>query len=79
MKSPCVKICKLIDSVCIGCGRTSEQITEWTKYTDKKREEIIKEIQLNHCQVLSNNYDIVFLSYPLNLKFLFYLHLQILS
>ena len=55
MKSPCVKICKLIECVCIGCGRTSEQITEWTKYTDKKREEIIKEIQLNHCQVLSNN------------------------
>ena len=55
MKSHCVKICKLIDSVCIGCGRTSEQITEWTKYTDEKREEIIKEIQLNHCQVLSNN------------------------
>ena len=55
MESPCVKICKLIDSVCIGCGRTSEQITEWTKYTDKRREEIIKEIQLNHCQVLSNN------------------------
>ena len=48
MKTPCVKICKLIDSVCIGCGRTSEQITMWSKYTDKEREIIIKEIQLNH-------------------------------
>ena len=55
MESPCVQICKLIDSVCICCGRTSEQITEWTKYTDKKREDIIKEIQLDRCQVLSNN------------------------
>ena len=57
MKTPCVKICKLIDSVCIGCGRTSEQISEWTKYTDEQREEIIKEIQSNHYQVLTNNYD----------------------
>ena len=55
MKSPCVKICKLIDSVCIGCGRTQDQIREWTIYTDKQRDEIIKEIQLNRCQVLSNN------------------------
>ena len=55
MKTPCVKICKLIDSVCIVCGRTQDQIREWTIYTDKQRDEIIKEIQLNRCQVLSNN------------------------
>ena len=55
MKTPCVKICKLIDSVCIGCGRTQDQIRDWTIYTDKERSTIIKEIQLNRCQVLSNN------------------------
>ena len=55
MKSPCIKICKLIDNVCIGCGRTAKQITEWTKYTDKERDNLIKEIQLSRCQVLSNN------------------------
>ena len=42
MKSPCVKICKLIDSVCIGCGRTSEQISEWTKYTDEEKKQVIE-------------------------------------
>ena len=61
MKSPCVQICKLIDSVCVGCFRTTEEITMWSKYTDKEREEVIrkieifKEIQSSHCQVLSNN------------------------
>ena len=49
MKTPCVKICKLIDSVCIACGRTSKQISMWIKYTDKEREKIIKEIQSNRC------------------------------
>ena len=47
--------CKLIDSVCIGCYRTTEEITMWSKYTDKQREEIIREIQSSRCQVLSNN------------------------
>ena len=55
MKSPCVKICKLIDSVCVGCYRTSDEITNWTKYTEEQREGVIREIQSNRCQVLSNN------------------------
>ena len=55
MESPCVQICKLIDSVCVGCFRTTKEITMWSKYTDKQREDIIKEIQSSRCQVLSNN------------------------
>ena len=51
MESPCVQICKLIDSMFIGCFRTTEEITNCTKYTDKQREEIIKEIQSSRCQV----------------------------
>ncbi len=47
MKTPCVKICKLVDSKCIGCGRTSEEITMWLKYTKKQREKIIKKIKKN--------------------------------
>ena len=55
MKSPCIQICKLIDSICIGCFRTTSEITNWTKYTEEEREKVIKETQLNRCQVLSNN------------------------
>ena len=55
MESPCIKICKLIDSVCVGCFRTTSEITNWTKYTEEEREKVIKEIRLNRCQVLSNN------------------------
>ena len=55
MKSPCIQICKLIDSVCVGCFRTTKEITMWSKYTDEERDTIIKEIQSSRCQVLSNN------------------------
>ena len=47
MKTPCVKICKLVDNVCIGCGRTSKQITMWSKFTKKERDKIIKDIKNN--------------------------------
>jgi len=55
IETPCVKVCKIINKVCIGCYRTSEEITNWVVYTDEERKKVIKEIQLNRCQVLSNN------------------------
>ena len=42
--SPCVQICKIEDGKCIGCGRTSNQITNWMKYTDDERMKIMKEL-----------------------------------
>lgn len=36
MSSPCVKICKLVDGVCIGCNRTIQQITEHGKKKNLK-------------------------------------------
>jgi predicted Fe-S protein YdhL (DUF1289 family) len=55
IETPCIKVCKLINRVCIGCFRTDYQIREWIIYTEKERTEIIKEIQLDRCRVLSNN------------------------
>ena len=43
--SPCIKICKLIDGICIGCNRTIEQITEWENYKDIEKENIIKHLK----------------------------------
>ena len=37
IETPCVKVCKIINKVCIGCYRTSEEITNWVVYTDEER------------------------------------------
>ncbi|WP_168013352.1 DUF1289 domain-containing protein [Halomonas salinarum] len=29
IESPCVSICKLKGGLCVGCGRTTEEITHW--------------------------------------------------
>jgi uncharacterized protein len=42
MKSPCRRECSLEGDVCTGCGRTKEQIINWSRYTDQQREEIME-------------------------------------
>lgn len=44
--SPCKKICKIVDTVCIGCGRTLEEITMWTKYNDSMKKEVKRRAEL---------------------------------
>lgn len=45
--SPCINTCKLDEAkdICIGCGRTSKEITHWLFYTDKQQLRITKESQ----------------------------------
>ena len=44
--SPCQRICKIENKRCIGCGRTREQIKNWTKYSVPERKEIMNELIL---------------------------------
>jgi uncharacterized protein len=37
LASPCVNICTVKDGVCIGCGRTLEEIANWTAMTNEER------------------------------------------
>jgi predicted Fe-S protein YdhL (DUF1289 family) len=46
--SPCVGICSSTnvgDAICIGCGRTAEEVIEWNSYTDEQRIIINKRLQ----------------------------------
>lgn len=38
-QSPCVQICEIAEGVCVGCGRTLEEIGAWGSLNDwsKKR------------------------------------------
>ena len=40
VKSPCIKVCTVKDNVCIGCGRTVEEIARWTRLTLQERKSI---------------------------------------
>ncbi len=39
ISSPCIRVCTLDPEagLCIGCGRTSEEITRWYRLTEEQR------------------------------------------
>ena len=43
MITPCIKICKMEGKYCVGCKRTTEEITNWTRYSDEKKCKIIED------------------------------------
>lgn len=46
MKSPCVKICKVTkNNYCDGCFRSIEEISNWSKYSDKEKEIILYSVE----------------------------------
>lgn len=43
--SPCVKLCKLHAGACRGCSRTLEEIMEWSRASNDRKEEILGEVR----------------------------------
>jgi len=42
--SPCIKICTLQDDFCIGCGRSTQEIAEWSTASNKRKESILERL-----------------------------------
>ncbi|MCQ4309888.1 DUF1289 domain-containing protein [Pseudomonas stutzeri] len=36
-KNPCISICKLKDDICIGCGRSRDEMKAWKGMKNKER------------------------------------------
>ena len=47
LASPCVNICKVEDNVCIGCGRTLDEIANWTSMSNEERKQINERVSHN--------------------------------
>ena len=43
--SPCVKVCRVADGVCVGCGRTLDEIRLWSRMTDYERAAVVARIE----------------------------------
>lgn len=53
VESPCVKICVVHPNarICIGCFRSVEEITEWSRYSPAQRARIMDELPNRKGQV----------------------------
>ena len=47
MKTPCRSICHMENDICLGCGRTLEQIAQWLYITDEEREQVLDQLKNN--------------------------------
>jgi predicted Fe-S protein YdhL (DUF1289 family) len=45
MITPCVRLCRLEDGVCIGCKRTTEEISKWFWMDDKEKMTIMDNLK----------------------------------
>ena len=44
-KSPCIDVCRLdARGLCIGCRRTIDEITEWSRASEARRREILRNV-----------------------------------
>jgi predicted Fe-S protein YdhL (DUF1289 family) len=45
VRSPCVSVCVLDpagSSVCVGCGRTLDEVAAWSEMTNAQRREVVE-------------------------------------
>lgn len=40
--TPCIRVCRLQDGICIGCKRTEKELSNWFWYTDKEKLQIME-------------------------------------
>ena len=55
VRSPCVQVCKIdpLLRLCIGCGRTLDEIGGWAKYSDAQRDQVFGQLpgRMRHLKV----------------------------
>jgi uncharacterized protein len=46
LKSPCVKVCQMDPQrgLCLGCGRTLDEIARWSAMSDAERARVLAEL-----------------------------------
>ena len=47
ISTPCIRKCKLINDHCVGCGRSWQQIRDWTFYKEEERVSIMSDLKPN--------------------------------
>jgi predicted Fe-S protein YdhL (DUF1289 family) len=52
--SPCIKVCVLdARNICVGCGRTIDEITQWSRMTEEQRRQVVDQASQRRSQAAS--------------------------
>ncbi len=45
IESPCISVCRMENEVCVGCGRTVDDIVNWYDMTDDEKQAVLNRIE----------------------------------
>jgi len=45
IESPCISICRYENEVCVGCGRTVDDIVNWYDMTDDEKQTVLNRLE----------------------------------
>lgn len=52
--SPCIRVCVLVEQICVGCRRSIDEIRGWVKMSDTEKQEIVERVSYK-CEVQNEN------------------------
>ena len=41
VESPCISVCRYENEVCVGCGRTVDEVVNWYDMTDDEKQAVL--------------------------------------
>ena len=45
IESPCISVCRYDNEVCVGCGRTVDEIINWYDMTDDEKQAVLNRLE----------------------------------
>ena len=41
IESPCISVCRYENEICVGCGRTVDEVVGWWDMTDMQKQQVL--------------------------------------
>jgi uncharacterized protein len=45
IESPCISVCRMENEVCVGCGRTVDEVVGWYDMTDDDKQAVLNRLE----------------------------------
>ena len=45
IESPCISVCRMENEVCVGCGRTVDEVVGWYDMNDDEKQAVLNRLE----------------------------------
>ena len=54
VESPCISVCRYENEVCVGCGRTVEEVVNWYDMSDKEKQAVLDRLNKDNDKIFGD-------------------------